>query len=417
MDISKRNIMCSIICYPICTNKSNNKWTTGHDICYIKISRTVQNNATILLIPQQQQNIWISIFYKLHMKHTWHLSSKFSNMNISQDLNSTVKYNESFHSEELLNIPLETRVFVGVRMVEALFGLFGNIMTLVIIVKYLKFSKNPYLLMFNLALNDVLISLAAPITLIAGLYYIFAGNASAVLPHICSIQGLYYTFVIIANFIVFYITTIDRYISIIYPIKYKIYFTRKRLLVGMVFGWLFLALWITVIILFGRSDMEDQNATDICQAYRTLKPQLTRMLNIFFLILYWAEAILYIRIVVVLRRRDKLFQNANNTGQYKSVSGKVARSLVTVVGTVLATHLPNIVVSLVVLRTELTHTLDIISGIATLIFFLSTLINPVIYYISISEYKEAFHKVLCSKPIRENRMPVCNTVCQSIVSN
>ena len=338
-------------------------------------------------------------------------------MNVSQDLNSTVKLNESLHSEVLLNIPLETRVFVGVRMVEAVFGLFGNIMTLVIIVKYLKFSKNPYLLMFNLALNDVLISLAAPITLIAGLYYIFAGNASAVLPHICSIQGLYYTFVIIANFIVFYITTIDRYISIVYPIKYKIYFTRKRLLVGMVLGWLFLALWITVIILFGRSDMEDQNATDICQAYRTLKPQLTRMLNIFFLILYSAEAILYIRIVVVLRRRDKLFQNAKNTGQYKSVSGKVARSWVTVIGTVLATHLPNIVVSLVVLRTELTDTLDIISGIATLIFFLSTLINPVIYYISISEYKEAFHKVLCSKPIRENRMPVCNTVCQSIVSN
>ena len=302
-------------------------------------------------------------------------------------------------------------------MVEAFFGLFGNIMTLVIIVKYLKFSKNPYLLMFNLALNDVLISLAAPITLIAGLYYIFTGNASAVLPHICSIQGLYYTFVIIANFIVFYITSIDRYISIVYPIKYKIYFTRKRLLVGMVLGWLFLALWITVIILFGRSDMEDQNATDICQAYRTLKPQLTRMLNIFFLILYSAEATLYIRIVIVLRRRDQLFQNANNTGQYKSVSGKVARSLVTVVGTVLATHLPNIVASLVVLRTKLTHTLDIISGTATLIFFLSTLINPVIYYISISEYKEAFHKVLCSKRIRENRMSVCNTVCQSIVSN
>ena len=218
-------------------------------------------------------------------------------------------------------------------MVEAFFGLFGNIMTLVIIVKYLKFSKNPYLLMFNLALNDVLISLAAPITLIAGLYYIFTGNASAVLPHICSIQGLYYTFVIIANFIVFYITSIDRYISIVYPIKYKIYFTKKRLLVGMVLGWLFLALWITVIILFGRSDMDDQNATDICQAYRTLKPQLTRMLNIFFLILYSAGATLYIRIVIVLRRRDKLFQNANNTGQYKSVSGKVARSLVTVVGT------------------------------------------------------------------------------------
>ena len=334
-------------------------------------------------------------------------------MNASQDLNSTVKLNGSLNSEVLLNIPIETRVFVGVRMVEAFFGLFGNIMTLVIIVKYLKFSKNPYLLMFNLALNDVLISLAAPITLVAGLYFIFKGNASAVLPHICSIQGLYYTFVIIANFIVFYITSIDRYISIVYPIKYKIYFTRKRLLIVMVLGWLFLALWIIVIISFGRSDMDDQNATDICQAYRTLKPQLTRVLNIFFLVLYSAEVILYIRIVVVLRRRDKLFQNVNDTGQYKSISGKVARSLVTVVGTVLATHLPNIVVSLVVTRTTLTHTLDIISGIATLIFFLSTLINPVIYYISISEYKEAFHKVLCSKRcyIRESHMSVCNTVC------
>ena len=323
-------------------------------------------------------------------------------MNVSHDFNSTLnsgrqppKANESLYLEAPFNVPLATRVFVGVRIVEAFFGLFGNIMTLLIIVKYLKFSKNAYLLMFNLALNDVLINLATPITLISGLYYIFMGNASD-LPHICRIQGLYYTFVIIANFIAFYITAIDRYISVVYPIKYKIYFTRERLLVVMVLGWLFLALWITLILLYGRSE-NDQNPADFCQTYRTLKPQLTQMLNIFFVILFSAEAILYIRIVVSLRRRDKQFQNDNNTGQYKSVSGKVARSLVTVVGSVLATNLPHIVVSMVVLRTKLTQALDIISGIATLIFFLSTLINPVIYYISIAEYKEAFHKVLCTK--------------------
>ena len=379
----------------------------GHEYC--------KNNVIAL------DNYRTSEYSKIYTKKTFEISglllSKLSNMNVCEDLNSTMstgwqslKANESLHSEVLFNIPLTTRVFVGVRIVEAFFGLFGNITTLVIIVKYLKFSKNAYLLMFNLALNDVLINLATPLTLISGLYYIFTGNASD-LPHICSIQGLYYTFVIIANFIVLYITAIDRYISVVYPIKYKISFSRKRLLVVMVLGWLFLALWVTLILLYGRSE-NDQNPADFCQTSRTLKPQLTQILNIFFVILFLAEAILYIRIVISLRRRDKQFQNYNNTGQYKSVSGKVARSLVTVVGSVLATHLPYIVVSMVVLRTKLTQALDIISGIATLIFFLSTLINPVIYYISIAEYKEAFHKVLCSRRIPDNRTSVCNTVCQ-----
>ena len=307
-------------------------------------------------------------------------------------------------SDTIVNINVENWIFVAIRMVQALIALFGNTMTIIIITKHLKFSKNSHLLMFNLALDDILISLASPATLTMGLYLYLNNSPTEDWRQVCSVQGLYYICVVIANFIVNYITAIDRYISVMYPIKYRIHFTRKRLLIVMVCGWSLLALWITCILMFGRSNLENFRG-GFCYAYTTVKPLLGDLLNVFFLLLYAAQVVLYVRIVLNLRKRDLQFQETKNTGitasnSASSVSGKVGRTLIIVVGTILASHLPNIIVSLVILTMKSTKGFNIIytiSWIVVLIFFMSTLINPIIYYIYIAEYKQAFHATLRRK--------------------
>ena len=153
-------------------------------------------------------------------------------MELSKDSNNS----DVLTSYSLSTTSVENWIFLAVRLVQALIATFGNTMTLIIITKHLKFTKNSHLLMFNLALDDLLISLAAPATLMMGVYLQLNESPLEDWRQVCAVQGLYYICVVIANFIVYYITAIDRYISAVYPIKYRMYFTHKRLFGVMACG-------------------------------------------------------------------------------------------------------------------------------------------------------------------------------------
>ena len=89
-------------------------------------------------------------------------------------------------------------------------------------------------------------------------------------------------------------------------------------------------------------NLEDYKVGGLCYANKTMKPLLADILNVFFLLLYAVELGLYLRIVLVLRKRDRQFQNTKDTATNASNSGTpVSGKVGIVVGTILACHLPN----------------------------------------------------------------------------
>ena len=82
---------------------------------------------------------------------------------INDSMNTTGIAEEISLSERFAKSTLRFSVYTTIRSLEVVFGIYGNILTL-IIMKRLKYRSNGHILMIYLAVSDIILSCTFPIT-------------------------------------------------------------------------------------------------------------------------------------------------------------------------------------------------------------------------------------------------------------
>ena len=294
--------------------------------------------------------------------------------NASLLLNLSASYSTSIPTETIDELP-HAVILCTVLGVASVLGTFGNSLVLLSIIKFDNLRAIPDLFIFSLSLSDLLVTaIFQPIKT-----YRFANwhqvSTSVDLVATSSFLG---HFSLIASITNMFGVTVERLISIRFPLKYDLVVTRARAVVTMICFWIFSiaygAVWSTELVS-------------------------KQYLAIYFILVLTGTVLIYIYIFLVAKRlEDSVFQAQNESTNVERPTThrerKAAKTIAIILGVAVVCWLPVLIVP-GSLSSHLDYTtfLSVFYPLHVLSVCNSSM-NPYIYCARSRRYSVAFVKLL-----------------------
>lgn len=331
-----------------------------------------------------------------------------------EDQTMQTPFNHS--SSGIIDVP--NTVLVTIFFLRALWSLlsfFGNILTCLAVYRYENLQTTTNYLICNLAISDLLAALLTPLTYLLQIYKTrgFYGN-------ICIIEKTLNLICTGGNYWGILWLAVDRYLYIAHPLKYPYYVTRNRTfsLIGLS--------WANIIVqsclVFGLGNQMADHYVP-CKFIFILKPNVYKLCLLpQFITLLPLTIGFHIAIARIAHRQSRAIAAMNYPYDTLEASSnrsqrKIAKMMSTVLGAYLLTTLPEFVASLVMRMTPSVTTLTV-EMITSLIYWMNSWLNPIIYAWKSDTFRTAFRKILCQYCKCNNQVsPIQNSGIQVIESS
>lgn len=235
-------------------------------------------------------------------------------------------------------------------------------------------------------------------------------------PGTCNIMGRIFASLLYVSTLHLFALSMDRYIAIFYPLRYRFLVTSKRIVTILLTIWIVPVLSIHIVIaanagLKGYSTFYGCIEDGFIEA-SDKKNRLHMCFNVtlFFFLPLLVMMAAYYRISKVAWYQSNRVSVAvvsavpiTNSRIPRARERKWAKTLAIVIGAFLCCYLPIVIASLVYIFSGGTtnHALETTLEVLLLLTFLNTVLNPVIYSLRSHEYRRALRKI-CGRCFRDS---------------
>lgn len=280
--------------------------------------------------------------------------------------------------------------FYCLRNIQAFFGLAGNIFIVISVAKFSYLQTSNNVLIVSLAVADILANLSAPFT--AALSSVSSiGDTWKI---VCHFKSLFDRLGKFMNNLNIFVISLDRVMSITFPIKYLNIVNMKLAQKIVVFIWLFGVLLNAPLVLAYAS-----KAVGVCLfafyapswAYKGVDTGI-------FWILTVLTVIFYCKIADVAFKKSAVQKNTQSTSTLQKKQKQQRQILLmmgTVIGIYLILNIPALIVSYVKQRRDLWYL--ILQRFLYVVYQFNYVVNPYIYAMKDKGFQKAFRTLLQMK--------------------
>ena len=258
----------------------------------------------------------------------------------------------------------------------SIFGTTGNTLVVSSIIKFENLRAIPDLFIFSLSISDLLVStLYQPLKAYRTAHL---SDDSTVMKFVISISAFLGHVALIASITNMLGVTVERLMSIRFPLKYGLLVTKTRAVVTLICIWVF-------SIAYGGIWSED------------LAP--ATYLSSYFVAVLLGTILIYVYIFVVASRLEGSVAHVQNTSTREQRTGfrrerKAAKTIAVILGVAIVCWVPLLVVPRVIASYVHNTTYFTILNLLQVLSVCNSSINPYIYCVRSRRYYEAFVKLL-----------------------
>ena len=281
-------------------------------------------------------------------------------------------------------------IYFILRIIWSILSIGGNSLTIYSVAKFKSLRSSTNYLVASLAMSDFVLGLQTPAVIV---HNMFVDHHSFI--QICLIEKTFTTIGIRGNYINTLWIAIDRFFYIVYPFRYPLWMTISKVLILIVLTWFYLLIE-TPLLMYFESVL---NQGGICSLALVLSPRVYNGYIVPQLLACILGTILcYIAIAIVAYKQSMAIaalQQPFETLESSTVQRqkKIAKMMFMVLATYLLSYLPSVAMSAINQKGTSLVTRGI-EKVTTLIFLMSTFINPFIYAWKSKEFNKAFKKIL-----------------------
>ncbi len=286
-------------------------------------------------------------------------------------------------------------IYNSVRFIQIIIGIFGNVLTLIIVPK-LEQVNNGHILIFNLCISDLFTCLMWPVNLSVNLSLT---HYPTFWPKLCVVKEVLTIYSYSCSLLTYLVIAIDRYLAVCWELRYKVYITRKKIYFTIALVWVYNAFmsifaWAYFGATFDELDkLQRCNITNVFGIRGYYYIILPHMISVAIGML-----ICYVSIMVKMKRRDRkmasMYEGHSGYDKEKSMlASRVTRTLTLVLGIFIAVYFPAVVMHALdaFIKTKVVY---ILVDVSALVFFLNNLVNPCVYYYKMPEFKKLYRAML-----------------------
>ena len=286
-------------------------------------------------------------------------------------------------------------VYFGFRILWSVLTIFGNVLTIVAVVRSDTLHNNTSYLICSLAVADLIGGSLTPMVIV---HHMFS-NSAYFIP-LCLIEkslSLLSTSNSVLN--IMWIA-IDRYVYIAHPLHYPLWVTSTKTFIVIGFTWFLTAAEIGVVVMAG----QNLKIGMTCKFAVFLSNFVYNSIIMPQIFLYSLITVgFYTAICRIANKQHKAIASLNHPCNVYETSNshqqkKVSKMMILVLGTFFACYTPQVVSSfLLKLYKRSVFTLQLEKA-TVLIYWANTWLNPVIYAWKCKDFRVAFRKLLRLKP-------------------
>ena len=187
------------------------------------------------------------------------------------------------------------------------------------------------------------------------------------------------------------------------PLHYSTYVTKKVITLILAGVWLYCSIGELIAFVFLRNAPNNR----VCIAAYLLSSigyYFVIVLN--FVLCTIAIVITYILVIIQLKRRNRemrsLTNNVNNQ-RNGSINDRMTRVLMLTLNVYITLYFPSALLTCIQLMLPESIYMDIATDIALLAYFLNTLVNPIIYWNVMSDFRDGYKNMLLCRRVPVSR--------------
>ena len=269
-----------------------------------------------------------------------------------------------------------------------------NTLTIILIASVPKLRTKTNIIILSLAIVDLLTGVS--FALMLDMPQLLVMIKPSALQYYCVIMYSQLIFVTGASIAHLVLLTLDRYIAIIHPLRYHVYFTTARMAGCLVICWIMPAVMASIFgLLIYNSSLPIHNCST-----KELPPLLNYMniLGLLGSILLLVTA--YVKIFLEINKQNRrIMPMVPGSRTMNSMSKKSVLTILITVGGFVICWLPNVIYVIVSIcdpkmMIESNASLYV-EHILSYIALINSGFNPIIYVLRMTEFRAAFLKVFC----------------------
>ncbi len=282
----------------------------------------------------------------------------------------------------------------------------GNILTIIVVIKYKSLRKQNFLIIPSLAAADSLGGIGIALRLLTEYESIWCVNYLG-----GTLILMLLSFALFLSHAHILAMSLDRFLAIVFPLKYLMWITVKRTRVAIAGIWISGVAYAMTCLAWGWEDSEDIN----CGGFSTSPAYVNWSQFTMFVLIVLTVLVTYSRVFRVARHHARkihaspMNSDKNNTGSAAQIEqrvkneknpnrGKAPRFITAAIGAYLVTWTAFFAIrtaAVIQPRLYLWGPWKIVEYIAMIFGFSNSAVNVFIYSCYLSEFKEAYERVLC----------------------
>ena len=287
------------------------------------------------------------------------------------------------HAYELL-----ASVYFGIRGVEALLSIIGNLLTIVAIscFKSLRTTTNMFIL--SLAVSDLIAGACVyPTDVVAH----FTREQSRVWYRICKLQWYFIVIHFVGNVFGIFLIGVERYLKLHYPLRYPLWMTKNRAVCLIMSSWIVVLLIATLFAFL----LSNEDVPSVCSLFLVFPTGLIMWsLIMAFGIVSVCTCALYLKIAHLAIRKSKQMVDYDRDLDSSSVQFKVTKMLFYVLGLYYGLYLPHAIISLLTVEEGLSLFQMFLYKVSLVLWYGNTWCNPLVYAWKCRDMRQAFKQLL-----------------------
>ncbi|XP_066929020.1 alpha-1A adrenergic receptor-like [Clytia hemisphaerica] len=321
----------------------------------------------------------------------------------------------------------ETILSVTILSLLMLISIVGNLLIIVATIMNARLRSYTSYLICNLAVSDFLITcinLPIRICQFFGLNWAAGGISK------CKISVAITIFVFTSSNANLFLITLDRFLGITFPLRYRGLMTKRKLLIAVIFSWLYALVIATFpFIIIGDKDSLGSDRIHVCTFSTVLCP--SYVLFIEFGSFFTLCLLMFIMYVVILQRlyssrnsrlrsetqlndRSPTTRNRNGNGSRKESRGvhlvktitrevKLAKGVCIIVFLFTVLLMPIATIDVVDTLSDEPIVPLVAIKVSLMLAYANPAVNPPVYALTSGRYRAAFARLLClsDKPVND----------------
>lgn len=188
------------------------------------------------------------------------------------------------------------------------------------------------------------------------------------------------------------VVTVDRYIAVIYPLRYYALMKPLRVKIIITATWIWSVTMSVIMLCKNRSAQYPQS----CNYFELTEAHVQYIVRGYFLVLMSVMLIAYVKIFAAARHAKQINYSSQQSATFLQ-NVKQAKVMFLIIGSFVVCYTPINVLSILTAYTgyKLSNVVDFITFI---MLYMNSLTNPLIYSWRNKRLRQAIHHMLCCKP-------------------